>query len=128
MGCEDKTGPNDARRAVWALGYVFFVFFCILMNIVYFIQVLFIFSLDEEGLYGRREQKRAQTTQVSFFKYKCFFKFFFITKYDNREHGVGFGAMDKDRDEEDEGWGSRREPQVCFIFISILYCTVIKNI
>jgi hypothetical protein len=28
----------------------------------------------------------------------------------------GHGVMDKDRDEEDEGWGSRREPQVCFDF------------
>jgi hypothetical protein len=59
----------------------------------------------------------------SYFFFTLPFLFLLMTNT-MRDHG----AMDKDRDEGDEGWGSRREPPVCFIlFYFYILLTVLYH-
>src|ERR1700678_1624566 len=77
-----KTGPNDARRIVWALGIFLFSFF----RVLYILTSGFLFYLGciyvlkaQEGFDRRRSRKRAQTTPDTSFgpRYYVFdFNFF----------------------------------------------------
>jgi len=58
--------PHEARRviSVWGILFYFIRVFDILTNVFCLIQALSTFGKHGEGLDGRREQKRAQTTRL----------------------------------------------------------------
>jgi hypothetical protein len=79
-----KTGPNDARRVVWATGTCFCQFYK--LTNVFFVLFRFYLRLKStgRGLDGRREQKRAQTTPDASFGpqvrvFVSFCKFYILT-------------------------------------------------
>ena len=75
-----KTGSNDARRVVWALGnFLFFRFFNILINVLLYKDWrLQIHDLQTQG--SRRRRKRAQTMHEASFGplVSSFFPFLFV--------------------------------------------------
>src|SRR6266446_5204716 len=67
-----KTGPNDARRVVWAIRKLYIYIFRVLLLLT----TVFRYYLSTGR---RRPQKRAQTTpDVSFGPFVIFFFFFFF--------------------------------------------------